>query len=194
MPSVPLRTRALKLSAWLLLTAPSRLNVTEWLMVSCEAKALDEDVKLTHYRLQKMGEQALDLEKAEVVKLPGIKEAGTGAANEDERKELKEIVAKMNDLFSGDITEADFIGSLTTWQGRLMASEALAAQAKNNTEEQFALGSFKDEFMDVVIEAQDAQNSIAEQLLKDDRIMGVMQKMLARMVWQGFQQGIGRQA
>ncbi len=152
--------------------------------------SLDEDVKLTHYRLQKMGEQALDLEKAEVVKLPGIKEAGTGAANEDERKELKEIVAKMNDLFAGDITEADFIGSLTTWQGRLMTSDTLAAQAKNNSEEQFALGSFKDEFMDVVIEAQDAQNSIAEQMLKDDRIMGVMQKMLAKMVWKQFQQSL----
>ena len=135
-----------------------------------------------------MGEQALDLEKAEVVKLPGIKEAGTGAANEDERKELKEIVAKMNDLFAGDITEADFIGSLTTWQGRLMTCDTLSAQAKNNSEEQFALGSFKDEFMDVVIEAQDAQNSIAEQMLKDDRIMGVMQKMLAKMVWKQFQQ------
>ena len=42
--------------------------------------------------------------------------------------------------------------------------------------------------MDVVIEAQDAQNSIAEQMLKDDRIMGVMQKMLAKMVWKQFQQ------
>ena len=88
----------------------------------------------------------------------------------------------MNDLFAGDITEADFIGSLTTWQGRLMTSDTLSAQAKNNSEEQFALGSFKDEFMDVVIEAQDAQNSIAEQMLKDDRIMGVMQKMRAKRV------------
>ena len=105
-----------------------------------------------------------------------------------EKPSHQTIVAKMNDLFAGDITEADFIGSLTTWQGRLMTSEALAAQAKNNTEEQFALGSFKDEFMDVVIEAQDAQNSIAEQMLKDERIMGVMQKMLAKMVWKQFQQ------
>ena len=33
----------------------------------------------------------------------------------------------------------------------------------------------------VLEEAQDAQNSIAEQMLKDERIMGVMQKMLAKM-------------
>lgn len=153
-----------------------------------EFLSLDSDVKLTHYRLQKLGEQQLDLEKAEVVKLAGISEAGTGAAPEDERKELREIVAKMNDLFSGDITEADFIGAVTTWQGRLMASEKLAAQALNNSEEQFAMGDVKDEFTDVVIEAKDAQNHIADQLLKDERIMGIIQKMVAKMVWRKFQQ------
>ncbi len=152
-----------------------------------DAISLDDDVKLTHYRLQKMGEQALDLEKAEVVKLPGISEVGTGAANEDERKALREIVSKMNDLFAGDITESDCLGVVTTWKGRLMNSETLADQAKNNSEEQFGLGDFKDAFMDVVIEAQDAHNNIADQLLKDERILGVMQKMVARMVWKGFQ-------
>jgi type I restriction enzyme, R subunit len=150
---------------------------------------LDSDVKLTHYRLQKLGEQQLDLEKAEVVKLPGIGEAGTGSAPEDEKKALREIVAKMNDLFSGHITESDFIGAVTTWQGRLADNAKLADQAKNNSEEQFAMGDFKDAFTDIVIEAQDAHNQIAEQLLKDERIFGVMQKMVAKMVWKQFQQG-----
>lgn len=153
-----------------------------------EMLSLDEDVKLTHYRLQKLGEQALDLEKAEVIKLAGISEAGTGAAPIDERKELREIVGKMNDLFSGDIKESDFIGAVTSWQGRLMSSDKLASQAKNNSQEQFALGDFKDAFMDVVIEAQDSHNTIADQLLKDERILGVMQQMVAKMVWKGFQQ------
>ncbi len=154
-----------------------------------EMLSLDSDVRLTHYRLQKLGEQQLDLEAAEVVKLPGISEAGSGAAPEDERKELREIVAKMNDLFAGEITEADFIGAVTAWSGHLMTDEGLAEQARNNTEEHFAMGDFKDKFLDVVIDAKDAQNSIADQLLKDDRIFGVMQAMLAKMVWQQFQKG-----
>lgn len=148
---------------------------------------LDWDVLLTHYRLQKVGEQQLDLEKAEVVKLPGIGEAGTGSAPEDERKALRDIVAKMNDLFSGHITESDFIGAVTAWQGHLQTNEKLAAQARNNSEEQFAMGDFKDAFTDIVIEAQDAHNTIADQLLKDERIFGVMQKMVAKMVWKQFQ-------
>ena len=97
----------------------------------------------------------------------------------------------MNDLFSGEISESDFVGALTTWKGHLLANETLAEQAKSNTEEQFAMGDFKELLTGIVIDAQDAQNSIADQLLKDERIFGVMQRMLAKMVWQQFQQANG---
>lgn len=116
----------------------------------------------------------------------------TGAAIPDERKELREVVGKMNDLFSGNISEADFVGALTAWRGHLLANETLAEQAKNNSEEQFAMGDFKDVLTGIVIDAQDAQNNIADQLLKDERIFGVMQRMLAKMVWQQFQQAASR--
>jgi len=49
------------------------------------------------------------------------------------------------------------------------------------------MGDFKDVLTGIVIDAQDAQNNIADQLLKDERIFGVMQRMLAKMVWQQFQ-------
>ncbi len=152
-----------------------------------EMLSLDDDVQLTHYRLQKLSEQKLDLESGDVVRLPGTTEAGSGAAPPDEKRELREIVAKMNDLFAGEISESDFIGALTAWSGRLAANEKVAEQATNNSEEQFALGDFKDAFMDVVIDANDAQNSIADQLLKNPRIFGVMQSMMAKMVWKQFQ-------
>ena len=119
--------------------------------------------------------------------LAGISAAETGAAPPDEQKELREIVSKMNDLFSGDIREADFLGAVAAWQGHLMANGSLVEQAKNNSEEQFSMGDFKDAFMDVVIDAKDASSSIADQLLKDERIFGAMQQMLAKMVWQQFQ-------
>jgi type I restriction enzyme R subunit len=157
-----------------------------------EVLSLDADVCLTHYRLQKMGERAIDLEGGEVVKLRGGQDAGTGTAQEDEKKELREIVQRMNDLFAGNITEADFLGAVTTWQGRLLSDEKLAEQARNNSEEQFVMGDFKDAFMDVIIDAQDAQNVIAERMLKDSRIFDIVQAMLAKMVWKGFQQAKAR--
>jgi type I restriction enzyme R subunit len=153
--------------------------------------SLDEDVKMTHYRLQKLGEQALDLEKAEVLAIPGISAAGKASAVSDEERALREIVTKMNDVFSGEIRESDFLGAVTAWQGHLLANPGLAEQAKNNSEEQFSMGDFREAFMDVVIDAKDASNSIADQLLKDDRVFGLMQQMLAKAVWQHFQSGRG---
>jgi type I restriction enzyme M protein len=53
----------------------------------------------------------------------------------------------------------------------------------------FAMGDFKDVLTDIVIEGQEAHNSIAAQLLKDERVFAAMQGMLAKMVWQQFQAG-----
>jgi type I restriction enzyme R subunit len=83
------------------------------------------------------------------------------------------------------------IGAVTAREGHLVANENLAAQARNNGLEQFEMGDFKDGSTDIVIEAQDAHNSIAEEILKDDRIFGPMQSMVAKMVWNKIQQGPG---
>jgi len=149
---------------------------------------LDSDVRLTHYRLQKIGEQALDLASGDVVTLKPAGEVGTGTAVDDEKKKLAEIVDKMNDLFSGNLSESDLVGYVTTIKGKLMEHEGLAEQARNNTEEQFGLGDFKNVMTDIVIEGQEAHNSIAGQLLKDERIFAAMQGMLAQMVYQAFAQ------
>lgn len=150
---------------------------------------LDSDVRLTHYRLQKLGEQKLDLASGEVVKLLPASDAGTGTPISDEQKQLAEIVAKMNDLFSGNLTEADMVGYVTTIKGKLLENEALAEQAASNSEQQFAMGDFKDILSDIILEGQEAHNTIADQLLKDDRVLASMQGMLASMVFKAFAQG-----
>tara|TARA_A100000171_G_C2137229_1_gene151294 strand:+ start:3867 stop:4466 length:600 start_codon:yes stop_codon:yes gene_type:complete len=147
---------------------------------------LDSDVRLTHYRLQKLGQRRLDLASGEIIKLQPISEAGSGKAAEDEKKPLAEIVEKMNDLFSGDLSEADMVGYVTTIQSKLLEDETLAEQAANNTEEQFGMGDFKDRFTDIILGGQQAHNSIADQLLKDERIFAAMQGMLAKVVYQAF--------
>ena len=74
----------------------------------------------THYRLQKLGEQTLDLSSGEVIKLKPASDTGTGAAVDDEQRKLAEIVAKMNDLFAGNLTDADLVGYVTTIKGKLL--------------------------------------------------------------------------
>ena len=147
---------------------------------------LNSDVRLTHYRLQKQGEQKLDPATGEVVKLKPASATGTGKVQTDEERQLAEIVAKMNDLFAGDLTEADLVGYVTTIKGKLLESEKLAEQAASNSEEQFAMGDFKDVLTDLIIEGQENHNKIAEQLLKDERIFAAMQGMLASLVYRAF--------
>jgi type I restriction enzyme R subunit len=147
---------------------------------------LDSDVQLTHYRIQKLGEQKLDLGTGELVKLKPVSEAGSGKAQTDEQKRLAEIVEKMNDLFSGELTDADLVGYVTTIVGKLLENETLSEQAASNTEQQFGIGDFKEIMMDVVIDSKDSHNKIAEQLLQDDRIFAAMQGMMATMVFNGF--------
>lgn len=154
--------------------------------------ALDEDVRLTHYRLQKLGEQSLDLATGDVVALKPVSEVGNGKARDDEQVRLADLVGKMNDLFSGDLTEADFIGYATTMKAKLMEHPTIQEQAANNSEEQFAMGDFKDIFTDAIIEGQEGHNAIADQLLKDDRIFAAMQGMMAAMVYKALQQQASR--
>jgi type I restriction enzyme R subunit len=147
---------------------------------------LNADVRLTHYRLQKHSEQTLDLASGEVVKLKPASETGTGQVRTDEERQLAEIVAKMNDLFAGELTEADLVGYVTTIKGKLLESEKLAEQAASNNEDQFAMGDFKDVLTDLIIEGQENHNAIAEQLLKDERIFTAMQGVLASVVYNTF--------
>lgn len=149
---------------------------------------LAADVKLTHFRLQKLGEQKLDLEAGEAVKLTPSTGAGAKTTATEDEVQLREIVEKMNDLFSGNLTEADLVGYVTTMKGKLLENEKLADQAASNSEEQFALGDFRDILTDIVIEGQEAHNAIADQLLKDKRVFEAMQGMLARMVYQAYRE------
>ena len=149
---------------------------------------LDSDVLLTHYRLQKLGESKLDLESGEAEKLKPAREVGTSGSRSDEERALKEIVERMNDLFAGDLTEADLVGYVTTVKGKLLENETLAEQAANNSPEQFELGDFKDAFEDAIVEGMDAHNNIAKQMLSDERIFTAMQSMMAAVVYKAFQQ------
>ena len=98
----------------------------------------------------------------------------------------------MNDLFAGDLSEADMVGYVTTIQGKLLENKTLAAQAATNNEEQFALGDFKTILTDIILDGQEGHNRIAEQMLKDERTFTAMQGLLARAVYAAFRERAGR--
>ena len=121
-----------------------------------------------------------------------MSEAGTGKGYTDEQRKLAEIVEKMNDPFSGDLSEADMVGYVTTIQGKLLENKTLAAQAENNTKEQFGLGDFESAHMDAILDSQNAHNRIAERLLKDKSAFASFQKLMVDVVYDAFRERTGR--
>ncbi|MCB1781937.1 MAG: HsdR, partial [Candidatus Competibacteraceae bacterium] len=74
---------------------------------------------------------------------------------EKEKARLGEIIAKVNDLFEGELTEDDrlvYVNNVI--KGKLLESKTLVQQAANNTKEQFANSpDLSSELMNAIIDA-----------------------------------------
>ncbi len=163
-------------------------NLLPRLVLKTDVEAIDisEDVRLTHFRLQKQGERKLSLEEGETPYLIPTSDVGTGAVREPETGKLSEIVRKMNNLFSGDLTDADLIGYATHTKEKLLENRKLEEQAKNNTFEQFILGDFDQEFMNTIIENHDRNQKMSGQVLSDERVREGFRKLVRRWVYEEF--------
>jgi type I restriction enzyme R subunit len=72
------------------------------------------------------------------VALEPAKESGTGTARDPELVALEEVIAQINDLFSGDHPDSSVRNVVTHIKDRLEESETLQQQAQNNTLAQFS--------------------------------------------------------
>ncbi|AAK22608.1 type I restriction endonuclease subunit R [Caulobacter vibrioides] len=68
-------------------------------------------LRLTHHALKTKGQQDLLYGTGEAPKLSGMAEVGSGGLHEKEKARLDEIIAKLNDLFEGEITEENCTSS-----------------------------------------------------------------------------------
>ena len=129
-------------------------------------------VVLTHHNLKNIGKQSMTLKGDQYPTLDPITEAGSGMVREKEKAYLSEIIAKVNDLFKGDLTDNDklvYVNNVI--REKLLESETLAKQAANNTKEQFANSpDLKNELMNAIISALDAHNEMSSQALDSEKV------------------------
>jgi len=128
-------------------------------------------VVLTHYHLRKIGSRKLDLNQGEAIPIPGLSPGG-GAVQEKNKLQLAEIIAKLNELFSGELSDTDKVPYVcTVIRGKLMESATLRQQASANSKEQFAnspdLGT---ELMDAIIGALVAHQAMSSQALNSAQV------------------------
>lgn len=129
-------------------------------------------VVLTHHRLLNRGGAQLNLYSKQAEKLEPMTEAGAGQVNEPERERLSAIIARVNDLFDGELTDDDKLVYVNNvLKGKLMESETLKAQARNNTKEQFSSSpDLASEILNAVMDTLAAHTTMSQQALDSQKV------------------------
>jgi type I restriction enzyme R subunit len=140
-------------------------------------------VTLTHHNIRSQGRLPLPLsgdDDVEKPKLKGFDETGTGIVRETEKALLAEIIAKVNDLFEGDLTDDDRLVYVNNvLKGKLLESETLSEQAANNTKEQFANSpDLSKALVDAIIDAFAAHETMSKQALDNPRVQAGLKDVL----------------
>jgi len=145
-----------------------------------ERFALHDEVALEYYRLQKISEKTLELQKGKEGEVSPMREAGT-KKDKDEFAKLSEIINILNDRFGTDFTQADklFFDQI---EEELSTDEHLNKQAKSNTMENFKYG-FEDVFLNKLIERMDQNQDIFKKIMDDDKFARVVKEWMLKKVY-----------
>ena len=100
--------------------------------------------------------------------------------HEKEKALLAEIIAKVNDLFDGDLTDDDRLVYVNNvLKGKLLESETLVEQAANNTKEQFANSpDLSSELLRAIMDALAAHSTMSTQALNSKRVQDGLKDVL----------------
>ncbi len=136
-------------------------------------------IVLTHHKLSDQGKRTLVL-GGDGDKLQPLTASGSGSIQEKEKALLAEIIARVNDLFQGDVTDNDrlvYVNNVI--KGKLLESETLAEQAANNTKQQFANSpDLAQAILDAVIDAFDAHSAMSKQALDSGAVRDGLKEVL----------------
>jgi type I restriction enzyme R subunit len=129
-----------------------------------EVFKLTDEVALEYYRLEKIREGRIVLEKNTESHLQPITEAGIPREKETQAK-LSEIIDILNQIFRTDFTEADkyFFSQI---EEALVQDAVLSQQAKSNSIQNFKYG-FEDIFLTKLIERMDLNQDIFAKIIDD---------------------------
>ena len=142
---------------------------------------LDDDVALKFFRVQQMGEGAIDLAGGEADLLKGPTDVGT-ARQKDTEIPLSTLVEDLNERFGTDFTKADqlfFDQVLATAE----SDKAIVQAAKANSEANFS-AFFERVIDDLLIQRMEGNDEIVNRVMSDKDFRAVAQRHLAREVYE----------
>jgi type I restriction enzyme R subunit len=128
-------------------------------------------VVLTHHHLRDLGTKKLDLKQGDSPAIPGMKPGGGGVQDKN-KAELAEIIAKLNELFNGELGDNDKIPYVcSVIRGKLLESSTLSQQAAANSKKQFSNSpDLNKALLDAIIGALDAHQLMSTQALNSEEV------------------------
>lgn len=139
------------------------------------------NVEMSHYRISKLYQQSLQLQKnAEDGKINPSNDIGTAKPKHKKEEFLSNILKRLNELFITDnLTDKDLINYAFTVRDKLSENQTVMAQIMNNSPEQVMLGDFPKAIDNAVLESNDAQKKMMMQYLSNPELA----KNFARVVF-----------
>lgn len=139
------------------------------------------NVEMSHYRISKLYQQSLQLQKnAEDGKINPSNDIGTAKPKHRKEEFLSNILKRLNELFITDnLTDKDLINYAFTVRDKLSENQTVMAQIMNNSPEQVMLGDFPKAIDNAVLESNDAQKEMMMQYLSNPELA----KNFARVVF-----------
>jgi type I restriction enzyme, R subunit len=139
-----------------------------------DLSTVDFDYIAQHEQATKSGKLTGDVE------LQPVMESGTGTARDPELVALDEVIAQINDLFSGGHPDSSVRNVVTHIKDRLEESETLQQQAQNNSLSQFSASpDLQNEFVGAVIGAMESHTDLSTQILNNPELK---QKLFGELV------------
>jgi type I restriction enzyme, R subunit len=147
-------------------------------------------LKLTHHRMRDLGQQKLNLNGGgDTPPLQPVTEAGSGQVQDKHKLRLAAMIAAINDLFEGELTEGDAVSFVETLKAKMMEAPVLRAQAAANAKEQFGNSpNLQDELMKSIIDAMAAHESMSRQALNSETVRARLLTVLLGPgeLWEGL--------
>jgi len=137
-------------------------------------------LRLTAYTLKDLGKQTLDLAKDGDSKIDPIQATGSGQVNDKQKIALEELIAKVNDLFEGDLTPGDKLVYVNNAiKGKLMENKELMNQAANNTKQQFESSPDLDKHLEgAIMDSMEAFKQMSKQALMPKNKLAIKDVLL----------------
>ena len=146
-------------------------------------------VVLTHYNIKDLGQHQLPFTggDGDQPKLDPMTAVGSAKVHDPDMVRLREIIQKMNDLFEGELTDADQINFVNHIRDKMLENPVLAQQAAANKKDQFSASpDFHEAMMTAVVNAYDNHMSMSEQVLKKDNVKAGLKEILKDLVYEAF--------